>query len=84
MFSTKNLTTALEELVSDLDASGKQETAKSFRDIIVKLSEAESIDSCNESLEKLTNSGAISQYANFSYKQDELFDVVFDEAKKLK
>ena len=71
MFSTKNLTTALEELVSDLDASGKQETAKSFRDIIVKLSEAESIDSCNE-------------YANFSYKQDELFDVVFDEAKKLK
>jgi hypothetical protein len=84
MFSTKNLTTALEKLASDLEASGKLETAKSFRDIIVNLSEADNIDSCKESLERLTNSGAISQYANFSYKQDELFDVVFDEARKLK
>ena len=84
MFSSKNLMTALEKLASDLEASGKSETAKSFRDIIVNISEAENIDGCKESLEKLTNSGAISQYANFSYKQDELFDVVFDEARKLK
>ncbi len=83
MCSIKELTEALENLSADLEGSGKSETAQFFRNIIDDIYSAKDLASCQESLEKIINSGAISQYAGFNYKQDMLFDRVFDVAKKL-
>lgn len=83
MFSTKNLIEVLESLASNLENSGKVETAKFFRDIIANISKAKDLESCKEPLEKIINSGAMSQYAGFNHEQDALFDRAFDEAKKL-
>ena len=81
MNSTKNLSKLLDKLVSDLNLSNKSKTAIFFNSLSVDLKEKTNI---SEVLDKILNSFSISQYANFTYKQDEIFDEIFDEAKKIK
>lgn len=74
---------ALENLSFELNKSGKKRTADYFckkTELILSSSSEEDIKHvCQE----LLSSGAISQYADFSYKEDKLFDVIFEEINKI-
>jgi len=82
MKDTTLLIDLLEKLASSLENSNKSDTAKFFSDK-AKLIGAVSSDKELENIcHELSSSGAISQYANFSYKEDEMFDLIYQRASK--
>ena len=78
---TENLSKLLDELAFELNQSNKSKTAIFFDSLSIELKEENNI---NEVLDKILNSSSISQYADFTYKQDKIFDKIFDEANKIK
>lgn len=78
------LVKTLEALSAVLEKSGKKDTAKFFH------TTSESVESdCNgdqrellELLKRLKSSGAITQYANFSALEEQLWDEVYNSASE--
>ena len=70
-------------LEAELRKSGKNETADFFRKAIITITVETDQSKLREILEQLCSSGAMTQYANFSYSEDVLFGKVYEEAKKL-
>jgi hypothetical protein len=77
------LTRALERLEAELLKSGKIETAEFFNKAITTVDSKIHQENLKEFLGQLCSSAAITQYADFSYSEDKLFDEVYEEAKKL-
>lgn len=78
-----NLTQALVKLDAELRKSGKIETAEFFNKAITTVNSEIDLENLKEFLRQLCSSAAITQYADFSYSEDVLFDDVFEEAKRL-
>ncbi len=77
------LTNSLKRLEEELRRSGKIETANFFNKSITTITFETDDNVLRELLKQLCNSGAMIQYANFSFKEEQLFDKSYDEAKKL-
>jgi hypothetical protein len=74
----------LVELATDLQKSGKKDTAQFFLTTKDNLSNGKNITDLKEILEQLMRSGAITQYGDFSFKQEALFDKIYEAAKVYK
>ena len=74
----------LEVLASGLSKSGNVETSHFFSEqarlIASKQGESQEL---KIPIKKLSAMGAISQYANFTHRQDKLFQIVFELSVKL-
>ncbi len=79
----EELMAALDEIILSLNESGKQATAEHFSTIKNQILAIKNNADLKVILNKLMSSGAISQYANFNFKQDQLFENIFNKAKKL-
>ena len=79
MKDLNNLIKSLEKIISELNASGKFKSAIFFTiryDEIMKYGDRVS----SETIETLSTCRAMSQYANFSQKEEMLLDDVVDNA----
>ncbi|MDF7647055.1 hypothetical protein F3J38_13655 [Pantoea sp. Acro-805] len=79
MKDLNNLIKSLEKIISELNASGKVKSAIFFTiryDEIMKYGDKVS----SETIEALSTCRAMSQYANFSQKEEMLLDDVVDNA----
>jgi hypothetical protein len=74
----------LTELATELQVSGKPETANFFLLIKEDISNANGIIDLQKILDQLMSSGAITQYADFSFKQESLFNKIYEAAKMYK
>lgn len=83
MIDKSNLIICLERLELELRKSGKIDTADFFAKQSFVISQAMSADELRDVLDQLRGSGAMAQYANFSYREDQLFDDCYKEAKRL-
>ena len=83
MVDNSKVVAALERLEAELRKSGKDETASFFRRAIVTIDNQSDEIKLKEFLSQLCSSGAMSQYADFSYSEDVLFDKVYEESTKL-
>ncbi|MGD2173539.1 MAG: hypothetical protein PVF80_15605 [Gammaproteobacteria bacterium] len=71
----------LKLFISQLENSGKSETAQYYRNILEELgNEAGSTDA----LDRVITSGSISQYANLTSDEDEIFEMLHEKAINLK
>lgn len=77
------LMTALDEIILSLNESGKQATAEHFSTTKNQIVTIKNNAELKVVLNRLMSSGAISQYADFNYKQDQLFENIFNNANKL-
>jgi len=83
MIDKSKLIICLDRLELELRKSGKIDTADFFAKQSVVISQAMSADELRDVLDQLRGSGAMAQYANFSYKEDQLFDDCYKETKRL-
>lgn len=67
----------------ELRKSGKSETANYFEKSIFMISQETDKKELKKLLEQLCSSGAISQYANFTHNEEQLFDKCYEEGKQL-
>jgi len=74
---------AMQKLEKELRKSGKNETADFFKKAIDTVKGEADTEKLKQFLEQICSSGAMSQYANFSYTEDMLFDDVYNKAKML-
>ncbi|VVH64209.1 hypothetical protein BSPLISOX_1876 [uncultured Gammaproteobacteria bacterium] len=79
----KHIVNSLDNLVEELNSSNKINTAKFFENISSQIKIEKHENDIKELLVQLSNSASISQYANFTFKEDCLFDEVFKEVGKL-
>lgn len=75
---------AVNNVITGLIASGKNDTARYFellaKQIVVASDNRQSI----ELLDQLMSGGSIIQYANFSHKEELLYGMLYEVAKKFK
>lgn len=83
MIEKSKLTNSLVKLEEELRNSRKVDTADFFEKYIVTITSETDAKKLKQLLEQICSSGAMSQYANFSFREDELFDDCFKEAKNL-
>ena len=83
MKNTALLIDALKKLANSLEDSNKVDTAKYFSNKAQLISSTSSDKELKDICRELSSSGAISQYANFSYKEDELFDLVYQRVSEI-
>lgn len=83
MINKSRLINSMKTLEVELRKAGKIDTADFFKKSIVTINSELDPEVLKQLLEQICASGAISQYANFSYREDELFDECFEEAKHL-
>ena len=83
MVDKSKLTDSLVKLEVELRNSGKIDTADFFEKFVITITSETDAKKLKQLLEQICSSGAMSQYANFSFAEDELFDDCFEEAKKL-
>jgi hypothetical protein len=78
-----NLISSIEKLYLELQHSEKIETAKFFSSAIYTIKTEKDQEKFQIFLNQLCSSGAIVQYADFSYSEEALFNKIFSEAEKL-
>ena len=83
MIDKSTVTKSIENLEVELRKSGKSETANFFCKVRMTINVETDQNALREVLNQLCSSGAMTQYANFSYTEEVLFENVFEEAKKL-
>ncbi|WP_282167148.1 hypothetical protein [Shewanella japonica] len=83
MIDTSKLIDAIEKLENELRNSGKEATANFFLKAINTITNETNENKLKSFLEQLCSSASMSQYANFSFREDELFDKLFEEAQKV-
>lgn len=83
MIGRSSVANCLGDVRDELLASGKSKTAVFFEDCAQKIVVAKDNDELEEVLEIVCSSGAIIQYANFSFKEERVFKVCLAEAEKL-
>lgn len=83
MIDKSKLVVCLGKLEVELRKSGKTDTAGFFYRFISVITQSSNVDELRGMLEQLIHSGAMAQYANFSHKEDQLFDECYEEAKQL-
>ena len=83
MIDKSKLIICLDRLELELRKSGKIDTADFFSKQSFVIRHTMSADELRDILDQLRASGAIAQYTNFSYKEDQLFDDCYKEAKRL-
>ena len=67
--------------IAQLENSGKSETAQYYRNILEELGKERG---SSEALDRVINSGSISQYANLTSEEDEIFERLHEKAVNLK
>ena len=82
MKDTEELQNAIKELCIELKNTRKAETANYFYSLIEKMINSKD-DVLKENLKHIINSGSITQYANFTHKEDMLFQKIHKIAKAL-
>ena len=70
-----NLLKALRIFETELRDSGKNETADYVLSHIDTIETEKDKTRFQDCLEKICSAGAMSQYANFTFKEDELFEI---------
>lgn len=83
MVQKAELIRSIQKLESALRRSKKNETAVFFQRMIVKIASEADTHKLKELLKQTCSSGAIAQYADFTSKEEQLFDSCFEEAQKL-
>lgn len=83
MLEMKKLVDSIMELESELRNSGKHKTADFFNSVQFDIESAENSIQLKKVIEQYCSSGAITQYADFSFREEELFDKSFAEAQRL-
>lgn len=78
----EDLIAALNDIALSLTTTGKQDTAKYFLSIKDKILTVSDNNKLKKILTQLMSSGSITQYANFSYNEEVLFDRVYEAAKQ--
>lgn len=71
----------LSQFISQLESSGKPETAKYYQSLLDLVNEDAG---STKILDSIINSGSISQYANLNFEEDELLDKLHEKALNLK
>ncbi|CAB5505922.1 hypothetical protein [uncultured Gammaproteobacteria bacterium] len=79
----KHIVNYLDNLVEELNSSNKINTANFFENISSQIRVETPEYTIKELLVQLNHSASISQYANFTFKEDCLFDEVLKEVEKL-
>lgn len=74
MIDKVKLINSLAKLESELRKTGRDGTADFFEKSIVTIKLETDANKLKQILEQICSSGAMSQYVNFSYREDELFD----------
>jgi len=70
----------LKKLAHSLEEANKVDTAKFFFNKANEISSASSDAELKGICQELSSSGVLSQYANFSYREDELFDLIYQRS----
>jgi len=83
MIDKSKLIDSLQNLKAELSCSGKSDTADFFNNSMVSITAETNQTSLKKLLEQICSSGSMTQYASFTFKEEQLFDECFDEAKKL-
>lgn len=83
MIDTSELIILLERLELELRKSGKIDAADFFAKQSSSITQAVSADELRGILDLLRCSGAMAQYVNFSYREDQLFDDCYEEVRRL-
>lgn len=83
MQNFKNIIEAINDFSIELESSGKSDTSIFFKNTSDKIKNVTDEKEARKILEHLMSSGSLSQYADFTYKEDQLFDAIIDEAEKL-
>jgi len=78
----KHIVNSLDNLAEELNRSNKIDTAKFFENISSQIKVAKHEYAIKELLIQLSNSASISQYANFTFKEDYLFDEILKEIER--
>lgn len=77
MSATNEVVNALDDLASALERRGAAAVAQFFRERQELFATTTEVDLVTTAADELSRAGAISQYGNFSAKEDELFARVF-------
>lgn len=77
------LISAIDEIISSLIESGKDETAQHFLSVKSKILTTKNNAKLKVVLKRLVNSGSITQYANFNHRQDHIFERICDAAEDI-
>lgn len=83
MIDKSKLTDSLIRIELELRNSKKNETADFFKKTVAMVSSETDKKKLRTLLEQVCSSGAMTQYANFTYQEEQLFDECFDNAKEL-
>ncbi len=73
----------MDEMINSLHEAGKISTAEYFISVKKKILTTNNNAKMKVVLKRLMSSGAMSQYANFSFKQDQIFDKISDLAENM-
>lgn len=79
-----DFSSAVDNLITELIASGKNDTAKYFELLAKQIVGASDNRQSIELLDQLMSSGSIIQYANFLHKEELLYEMLYEVAKKFK
>ena len=82
--STKTLEKWINELCDKLRISGKDKPADYYENLLNKIRYPLNDMDKTEALQQIISSGKISDLANFTAEEDQLFDLAYEEAKRLK
>ena len=82
--STKTLESRINDLCDKLRGSGKSEPADYFEGLLNRIMHPSTEAYKEEALQQIISSGRMSDMANFTADEDKLFDLAYEEAKKLK
>lgn len=83
MVKREKLIDCLRNLELELRKSGKNETANFFEKAATTVGNESDSDILREFLRQLCSSRAMTQYANFSIAEEQLFDQCYEEAKSI-
>lgn len=81
---TMILESKIKDLCDELKSSGKSGPADYYKSLIDRIKNPLNEVDKEEALQQIIGSGKLADMANFTAKEDELFDIVYNEAKALK
>ena len=82
--NTIKLENKVEDLCNKLRSSGKSKPADYYESLFDRIKNPRSTSDCEEALQQIISSGKLADMAGFTSEEDRLFDIVYEEAKKLK
>jgi len=74
----------INELCEKLRESGKNDPASYFEKLLNQIKTSINEVDRQSALQQIISSGKIADMAGFNFEEDQLFDIVYEEAKKIK